>query len=34
LTGSSNNDPALKECMKNFKIYASKIEYEIDDEDE
>jgi hypothetical protein len=27
LTGKSNNDPALKECLKKFKIYSTKIEY-------
>lgn len=27
VTGKSNNDPQLKECMKKFKIYASKIDY-------
>mgnify|MGYP001271817202 CR=1 FL=1 len=26
LTGKSNDDPDLKDCMKKFKIYASKIE--------
>lgn len=28
VTGTSNNDPQLRECMKKFKIYASKIEFE------
>ncbi len=27
VSASSNNDPKLKECMKKFKIYASKIEF-------
>ena len=27
VTGKSNNDPELRECMKKFKIYASKIEF-------
>ena len=27
-TGKSNNDPALKDMMKKFRIYATKIEYE------
>lgn len=25
VTGKANDDPQLKECMKKFKIYASKI---------
>lgn len=28
VTGKSNDDPALKDCMKKFKIYSSKIEFE------
>lgn len=28
MTGKSNDDPDLRECMKKFKIYASKIEFE------
>jgi len=28
LTGLSNDSPELKDTMKKFKIYASKIEYE------
>lgn len=28
VTGSSNNDPNLKECMRKFKIYASRIDFE------
>lgn len=31
VTGKSNDDPILKECMKKFKIYASKIEFEDED---
>lgn len=27
VTGSYNDDPLLKDMMKKFKIYASKIEY-------
>lgn len=27
VTGMSNDDPNLKDMMKKFKIYASKIEY-------
>lgn len=30
VTGTHNNDPALKDCMKKFKIYASKINFEDD----
>eukprot|EP01016_Furgasonia_blochmanni_P012664 TRINITY_DN1631_c0_g1_i2.p1 TRINITY_DN1631_c0_g1~~TRINITY_DN1631_c0_g1_i2.p1 ORF type:complete len:247 (-),score=73.94 TRINITY_DN1631_c0_g1_i2:202-882(-) len=33
LTGKSNNSPELKDCMRKFKIYASKIELE-NEEDE
>jgi hypothetical protein len=33
LTGKSNNDPELREAMRNFKIYASKIKYEMDEEE-
>lgn len=25
VTGKSNDDPALKDCMRKFKIYSSKI---------
>jgi len=25
VTGTSNRDPALRDCMKTFKIYASKL---------
>jgi protein SCO1/2 len=32
VTGSANDDPMLKDMMKKFKIYASKIEYQ-DNED-
>ncbi len=28
VTGKSNDDQALKECMRKFKIYSSKIEFE------
>ena len=28
MTGSSNDSPEIKDVMKKFKIYASKIEYE------
>lgn len=28
LTASSNNDPLLKDCLKKFKIYATKINFE------
>jgi protein SCO1/2 len=28
LRGKTNDDPDLKEAMRNFKIYASKIKYE------
>lgn len=28
VSAKSNNDEKLKECMKKFKIYASKIEFE------
>ena len=31
LTGKSNNSPELKDTMKKFKIYCSKIEYEEED---
>lgn len=31
LTGKSNESPELKDCMKKFKIYASKIEMEPED---
>lgn len=31
MTGKSNNDEALRECMRKFKIYASKIEFEDQD---
>lgn len=31
VTGKSNNSPELKDAMKKFKIYASKIEYEEED---
>jgi hypothetical protein len=27
VTGTNNQDPALRDCMKTFKIYASKLEY-------
>lgn len=27
VTGKSNEDPKLKEMMKKFKIYSSRIEY-------
>ena len=33
MTGKHNNDPKLKDAMRKFKIYASKIEYE-EEEDE
>lgn len=33
LTGKSNDDPDLREAMRNFKIYASKIKYEMDEEE-
>ena len=32
LTAKSNDSPELKDIMKKFKIYASKIEYEEEDE--
>jgi len=32
VTGRSNNDPALKNMMKKFKIYATKIELDAEDE--
>lgn len=32
ITGSSNDSPEVKDIMKKFKIYASKIEYEEEDE--
>ena len=32
VTGLHNEDPKLKEMMKKFKIYSSKIEYEDEDE--
>ena len=28
VTAKSNDDPDLKECMKKFKIYSSKIEFD------
>lgn len=28
VTGKSNDDPALKDMMRKFKIYSSKIEFE------
>jgi protein SCO1/2 len=28
LTAKSNNDPLLKDCLKKFKIYATKINFE------
>ena len=31
VTGKSNDDPALKDCMRKFKIYSSKIEFEDED---
>lgn len=31
MTGVSNDDPLLKDMMKKFKIYASKIEYQDDE---
>jgi hypothetical protein len=34
LTGKSNDSPELKDAMKKFKIYASKIEYEEEEEQE
>ena len=34
LTAETNNDPKLKEMMRKFRIYASKIEYEMDDDDD
>ena len=27
VTGKANDDPDLKECMKKFKIYSTKIEF-------
>ncbi len=33
LTAKTNNDPLLKDCMRKFKIYASKIEYEEEDDE-
>ena len=31
VTGKDNEDPALRQCMRKFKIYASKIEFEDED---
>jgi cytochrome oxidase Cu insertion factor (SCO1/SenC/PrrC family) len=31
VTATNNQDPTLKDCMKEFKIYASKLEFEEDD---
>lgn len=31
VTGKSNDDPALKDCMRKFKIYSSKIQFEDED---
>lgn len=31
MTGLSNDDPELKEAMKQFKIYASKIKFQEED---
>lgn len=28
VTGTHNQDPTLRDCMKQFKIYASKLEFE------
>lgn len=28
VTGSNNQDTILRECMRSFKIYASKLEFE------
>lgn len=32
LTAASNNDPMLKDCLKKFKIYATKINFEDESE--
>ncbi len=34
LTSESNNSPNLKDMMKKFRIYATKIEYEMLDNEE
>ena len=34
VTGTANQDPALRDCMKVFKIYASKLEFEEADEEQ
>ena len=33
VTGKSNNDPDLKDMLKKFKIYATKIEFDLEEDD-